>query len=684
MSAVIPTEGLGGSSATGVGTSVVVEAASIDGGGDAGTGEDGDDGGAEEGLGEHEPEVLGQVGDDLGGGLGGEAQMQSQSKGSLSKVIPASDLDESGEMQSKGALSNVIPASGSDEPDQQRHRENMRRAFRLFDQDGSGRISIAELHSILHWLGEEITYEECRELQQMVESPDDGEDNTLNFDEFCALMSHNNHGPGGAKDGPSESPSTQESTTFFVTVAEKRDTVAEEGHCCRLICQRKGPVEDPKTLVWADQGEPVTRLHIREGDAVVLNFGRCGTCSLHQCESNNTVIENGFSSSSTEGEGVVEDGIMHHTFEKTGTFYACIKQEETGGTNTILRLQIVVTKDFWVFVKQMGNLIVSVLLVVALVMGAIAFTKQWLLDEDNDLLMPPPGSLYGDSIEVLRDIFVRNFLPPFAAGVVVLLLLPLIRLGVCCYRPSVNGFGAGFKTTLITGFLTAVFCTVFAIIILTIALWGLHVHFSEGLHVIAGESVVMAQDIVNKLLLVVTNMHDLAVWYHTNVEPSADMLDQADGLVTAVNITKQYTDQGQGMLSALNRAQLVFMFLLLQVVLVNCALGIAGVMGRRGDLLRRMMWCSLISLAFFCFYLAVELPLWEVFGALHDQTSTEPSGDGTDANNPMIALVANCQGDDSYMPYLRDMLQQASEMASLMGAGVPGVVSNMVSGVIQH
>ena len=69
--------------------------------------------------------------------------------------------------------------------------ESMRAAFREFDADDSGTISVAELRDILvKKLGQEVSEEELDRLVQLADANGDGE---IDFEEFKALM-HTEHG----------------------------------------------------------------------------------------------------------------------------------------------------------------------------------------------------------------------------------------------------------------------------------------------------------------------------------------------------------------------------------------------------------------------------------------------------------------------------------------------------------
>ncbi|WP_049871741.1 EF-hand domain-containing protein [Catenulispora acidiphila] len=63
--------------------------------------------------------------------------------------------------------------------------EDVEKVFRLFDLDGDGRITAAELKSALAELGEDVTEEDAAER---IGSGDTDHDGTISLDEFRALM----------------------------------------------------------------------------------------------------------------------------------------------------------------------------------------------------------------------------------------------------------------------------------------------------------------------------------------------------------------------------------------------------------------------------------------------------------------------------------------------------------------
>jgi len=60
-----------------------------------------------------------------------------------------------------------------------------RHAFSLFDADGNGTISISELHEVMKSLGQNPTK---TEIEDMVNEVDTDRNGSIDFDEFCKMM----------------------------------------------------------------------------------------------------------------------------------------------------------------------------------------------------------------------------------------------------------------------------------------------------------------------------------------------------------------------------------------------------------------------------------------------------------------------------------------------------------------
>lgn len=64
-------------------------------------------------------------------------------------------------------------------------KEEILKAFKLFDDDNTGKISFSNLKRVAETLGENLTDEE---LQEMIEEADRDGDNEINQDEFFRIM----------------------------------------------------------------------------------------------------------------------------------------------------------------------------------------------------------------------------------------------------------------------------------------------------------------------------------------------------------------------------------------------------------------------------------------------------------------------------------------------------------------
>merc|ERR550534_598027 len=64
-------------------------------------------------------------------------------------------------------------------------REDIMKVFMLFDQDGTGRITLDDLKAVAEELGEELNVEELREMIERADSDGSG---SINPDEFYKIM----------------------------------------------------------------------------------------------------------------------------------------------------------------------------------------------------------------------------------------------------------------------------------------------------------------------------------------------------------------------------------------------------------------------------------------------------------------------------------------------------------------
>lgn len=64
--------------------------------------------------------------------------------------------------------------------------DEIREAFKLFDKDNNGCITVTELRNILTETGQKIRPEEADELMKAIDTDGDGK---IDYEEFCRMMS---------------------------------------------------------------------------------------------------------------------------------------------------------------------------------------------------------------------------------------------------------------------------------------------------------------------------------------------------------------------------------------------------------------------------------------------------------------------------------------------------------------
>ena len=82
------------------------------------------------------------------------------------------------------AAMNWLRARCSQPPDAT-DEEELKEAFKVFDKDGNGFISAAELRHVMTNLGEKLTDEE---VDEMIREADVDGDGQVNYDEFVKMM----------------------------------------------------------------------------------------------------------------------------------------------------------------------------------------------------------------------------------------------------------------------------------------------------------------------------------------------------------------------------------------------------------------------------------------------------------------------------------------------------------------
>jgi len=105
---------------------------------------------------------------------------QNPTEGELQDMINEIDIDGSGTIDFNEFLS-LMARKGQD----QDIEEELVEAFKVFDRDGNGLISAAELRYVMVNLGEKLTDEE---VNDMILEADIDSDGHINFEEFKRMM----------------------------------------------------------------------------------------------------------------------------------------------------------------------------------------------------------------------------------------------------------------------------------------------------------------------------------------------------------------------------------------------------------------------------------------------------------------------------------------------------------------
>ncbi|XP_067647520.1 calmodulin-like [Eurosta solidaginis] len=105
---------------------------------------------------------------------------QNPTEGELQDMINEVDADGSGTIDFPEFLS--LMARKVKDMDSE---EEIREAFKVFDRDGNGFISAAELRYVMTNLGEKLTDEEVDEMIREVDMDGDGQ---INYEEFVVMM----------------------------------------------------------------------------------------------------------------------------------------------------------------------------------------------------------------------------------------------------------------------------------------------------------------------------------------------------------------------------------------------------------------------------------------------------------------------------------------------------------------
>ena len=101
-------------------------------------------------------------------------------KEEIKKMVAEIDKDESGRIRFEEFLHLMTIKMAEKDV-----KEEILKAFKLFDDDSTGKISFANLKRVAETLGESLTDEE---LQEMIEEADRDGDNEINQEEFFRIM----------------------------------------------------------------------------------------------------------------------------------------------------------------------------------------------------------------------------------------------------------------------------------------------------------------------------------------------------------------------------------------------------------------------------------------------------------------------------------------------------------------
>ena len=96
------------------------------------------------------------------------------------RILKEMDKDENGQIDFEEFQGIMTEKITSRDPE-----EEMEKAFQLFDEDGTGRVTLKNMRRIARELGENLTDDE---LQAMIDEFDKDEDGAINLQEFKYIM----------------------------------------------------------------------------------------------------------------------------------------------------------------------------------------------------------------------------------------------------------------------------------------------------------------------------------------------------------------------------------------------------------------------------------------------------------------------------------------------------------------
>ena len=112
------------------------------------------------------------------------AAMKGSFKAATSPLVAAGASMRRPSPASGGSMRRKDPAATDEVDPDERRLQDLRRAFELFDTDGSGTISPHELARVMRSLGQNPTKQEINEMMSGFDENSDGE---IDFDEFLTL-----------------------------------------------------------------------------------------------------------------------------------------------------------------------------------------------------------------------------------------------------------------------------------------------------------------------------------------------------------------------------------------------------------------------------------------------------------------------------------------------------------------
>uniref|UniRef100_A0A8D0G6Z3 Calglandulin n=1 Tax=Sphenodon punctatus TaxID=8508 RepID=A0A8D0G6Z3_SPHPU len=105
---------------------------------------------------------------------------QNPTQAELQDMINEVDTDGSGTIDYPKFLSMMARRVRDSDGE-----EEIREAFRVFDKDGNGYVSVAELRHVITNLGEKLSDEE---VDEMIKEADGDRDGQVNYEEFVRML----------------------------------------------------------------------------------------------------------------------------------------------------------------------------------------------------------------------------------------------------------------------------------------------------------------------------------------------------------------------------------------------------------------------------------------------------------------------------------------------------------------